>query len=792
MRRYRPELIIPLIAVIAVLQFPPPASTGSPPETPPKLALLVGINDYIGQVNDLGGTHNDVLRFKDLLTSEDFGFVEKRAGPAGDETPCGKQTADSPVRTLCSRQATRAGIIGAFREHLIEKARKYAEANEVPPDRGATVVFYYSGHGYHLPDDEEDEEPDGEDETIVPSDGEWDGENQIRDDEFNDLTGELRRWTNNITFIFDSCHSGTATRGTGAKSFRNPKTGKAENRAPAGSRGGGDARLRDGVTNFDPGYVTISGSLPDQLSYEYRFPDPSGGPDRLGGVLTYFIVEYLKQNPGGSYREMINFVRNGAQSIGMPQTPQAEGGIDKVVFGSTVKTGRKPIFPVCRGDECATVVRKKDENGKEVVFHRVKMNVGELSGAREGGIIAVYNEKARELAGDENRIGMGVITSADPFSSQADVVIDAPAVGRIPAQARIILVTPNLTDARRKLALDMSAPGERGLGKLAGLVRDGPYYEVVEKKELLATLGRGAATGRSGPAEWDIAVVRAPYGEFRAGLDRRSVRRAGGSKGEAPDDADEGFFISDRNGDPLYNFWIRAGAPDAAERLAEMLDRHARLSNLRLFGNEGSFISDKVDIEFVRVSDFRVKKFSSEGVPLECEATEYDKTRQLEDRSRTAPQISFAERRSDGVDGDAFYYRVTNRHDRKIYVYVYSLSSDGEIALLYPAPGISEALEPGETLRTDGENGCRALFYTRQGSDVGRETIKFVVSTQEFPAGMWVQKRIDNVGQRGIDSPMAGLVRRLTGRLEGTRGPETWGGAVDGWTAFNREVEVVP
>jgi Caspase domain len=108
--------------------------------------------------------------------------------------------APASIRKLIGAQATSQKIGEEFQRWLIEGTK--------PGDR---VFFYYSGHGSYLRDDDGDEKEDGFDETIVPYDAELRGMGMIRDDQFArwiaDLTG--RR----IVMIFDSCHSGTISRG---------------------------------------------------------------------------------------------------------------------------------------------------------------------------------------------------------------------------------------------------------------------------------------------------------------------------------------------------------------------------------------------------------------------------------------------------------------------------------------------------------------------------------------------------------------------------------------------------
>ena len=82
------------------------------------IGLLVGIDEYIGNVQSLRGCRNDVERAREVLA--------RRADSAG-------LTARFTI--LVNGEATRAALIAAFRE-------TFAEAG--PSD---TAVFYYAGHG---------------------------------------------------------------------------------------------------------------------------------------------------------------------------------------------------------------------------------------------------------------------------------------------------------------------------------------------------------------------------------------------------------------------------------------------------------------------------------------------------------------------------------------------------------------------------------------------------------------------------------------------------------------------
>lgn len=105
----------------------------------------------------------------------------------------------SNITTLTNSRATAANITRAFREQLTRRAGP-----------GDTVIFYFSGHGYHVPDQNGDEE-DGQDEIIVPYDiNIARPETYITDDQIADLVREVKGAQ--VVVMLDCCHSGTGTR----------------------------------------------------------------------------------------------------------------------------------------------------------------------------------------------------------------------------------------------------------------------------------------------------------------------------------------------------------------------------------------------------------------------------------------------------------------------------------------------------------------------------------------------------------------------------------------------------
>jgi secreted trypsin-like serine protease len=153
-------------------------------------ALLIGIDAYPGQLRLVGST-NDVKAEYRLLT-ETLGYKPEQ------------------IMTLTDEKATRAGILAAIDDWLVAGSKP-----------GSRVFIHFSGHGFQAKDDNGDEE-DGLDETLVPVDVELvrgpsgkvtEVKNQIIDDEIAARMARLR--DRKVTAVFDSCHSGTVTRDVG-------------------------------------------------------------------------------------------------------------------------------------------------------------------------------------------------------------------------------------------------------------------------------------------------------------------------------------------------------------------------------------------------------------------------------------------------------------------------------------------------------------------------------------------------------------------------------------------------
>ena len=162
----------------------PTAATGSDRE-PVRRALLVGIGAY-QNFSRLPGAPNDARAMAAFLT-EQGGF------------------AASDIRLLTDSEATRRSILSTAREWLIDGT-----------GAGDEALLFFSGHGFQQWDEDRDE-ADGKDETLVPVDAYVDGEGRVQgmitDDEIGVLLDELEG--RRVRVVIDACHAGTSTKGVG-------------------------------------------------------------------------------------------------------------------------------------------------------------------------------------------------------------------------------------------------------------------------------------------------------------------------------------------------------------------------------------------------------------------------------------------------------------------------------------------------------------------------------------------------------------------------------------------------
>ncbi|MCP4807837.1 MAG: caspase family protein [Proteobacteria bacterium] len=266
-----------------------------------RYALLVGIDAYgsspeerAGKLfGELQGAGNDVREMREVLERRGF-----------------------EVEVLLDEQATGERIVSTFRSHLVR-----------PDEEDYLALFYFSGHGQQVTDDDGDE-VDGYDEALVPWDsaGVDDPSRHVRDDQLRELLGEVGQRTQDAIVVLDSCHSGTATRNAQAR---------VRGRRPSGP----PASSADRKTGFDAptgarGYVLLSAARAEQPAVELELDG------QVRGAFTYLFTRQLDQaDPGTTWREVADRSRAQMRAIGLSQTPQVEGDADRALFGGDWTAG---------------------------------------------------------------------------------------------------------------------------------------------------------------------------------------------------------------------------------------------------------------------------------------------------------------------------------------------------------------------------------------------------------------------------------------------------------------------
>ncbi len=199
-------------------------------------ALLIGIERY-RTVNPLMGTVNDARTMKGFVSSH-MGFDENE------------------IRMLLDDAATRSNILREIEDWLIAGTRP-----------GDDVFLYFSGHGSQQRDDNGDE-ADGLDETLVPVDATIGADDiargMIADDEIAVLLARLsgRR----VYVVVDTCHSGTSDRGIGVDNWRYEKTLRtADGRPLRIERAGTASGAADGRPGAGAGFVSTKDVGPNPL-----------------------------------------------------------------------------------------------------------------------------------------------------------------------------------------------------------------------------------------------------------------------------------------------------------------------------------------------------------------------------------------------------------------------------------------------------------------------------------------------------------------------------------------------
>ena len=346
-----------------------------------KRALLIGINTYqpagtqaehpagciygrceLSAFENLEGSVNDAQAMADLLVSPKFGF---RADKVVLLTNPGPPRPRAGVVVLPAAQTSRDGILAAMQKYLVDL-----------PQRGDKVVFYDASHGSLRINSKGTKLQvlvNGKlvhaDSTLVPADA-YKGGYDVRDREMTRIFNAALDKGIHLTAIFDSCHSGGATRGIGPKyrerslAFDSRDIAEAPDALPNGQSRPAPTERED-----NPALV-FSAAQQDQTAKE---SPPSETMTEPHGAFTAALVEALQVLPANApasvvYQRVKAVLEGNGVSDQEPDLDASSARRQQPLFGGQAADSGKVL----------TAALKTDEDGL------VWLDIGRVSGIGPG------------------------------------------------------------------------------------------------------------------------------------------------------------------------------------------------------------------------------------------------------------------------------------------------------------------------------------------------------------------------------------------------------------------------
>ena len=657
-------------------------------------AVVVGINNYAveprtDRTKNLDGAVNDAEAMVETLRTF-HGFKA------------------TDIHLLTDQQATRSRILKELQEHLID-----------PAQPGDISLFFFAGHGSYQ-ENSKSREVDHRDETIVPADANR-GVADIRDKELARLFNRVLDRKAGLVAIFDSCHSGSISRGIGDEGklrFAVPRA------APAGGTGAADDV--GGPPPEERGALILAATQ-DQQPAQERFI--KGQPR---GRFTSALQQILNtSSPGEAVESLFLRLRALMQAGGSVQEPALASTKErrhKTLWGTAASEhGARPRVAVASVSAGAVVLQAgyavglgggaalRSVGGTPVQLQvtevlgpttsKATVRAGSASGVKPGDLFEIESFGAPYL--EPLRVFLGV---APPRRAELDALLKALAPLRAPSGVALVAdpteTTPTHTllwlggqwvvrDAKRHEQALGAQPTVAQVRKAVSPTEGGPpvrlFLSVPLPAEALATLPLGKP-GSSRSVEVTPEPSRADYW---------LVGRAGASKPEfawvLP-----GADKDSRPGVPLRSEWVGLGEGLSAA----LLDAALRLARLKTWQTLDTPPGGRFPYR-LQLQNLQTKQLVPPGTPVRS--------------GETYRPVLLA-------SGP-----VANVQPR--YVYLFALDSSGGSSLLVPGPGMLA----GENLVPDSRDGGAApmLIPIGQGFAVsppfGTDTLVLLASATALP-----------------------------------------------------------
>jgi hypothetical protein len=293
-------------------------------------ALLVGINDYRSLVP--------------LSVARDARYVPPRGAWVNNLHGALRDVA-AVERMIRTRFAFDSSRITVLRDSAARRDRIFAEVARLAREssRGDVVLFYFAGHGSQRRNSQS--APTQLDQTIVPADANL-GVRDIRDKELRAAFAPLIEKGVVVTLIFDSCHSGSITRGPVA-------AGLTARFAPIDTADANDAVSAPAPGDRDA--LVVSAAQDADVAYEAE--DPAG----TYGVFTDALVRALEQSapnePASAVFQRLRGLLRATRTAQEPAIDATGMRVRRGFFGDSLPPASRTL---------ATVTRRRADDSLEV------------------------------------------------------------------------------------------------------------------------------------------------------------------------------------------------------------------------------------------------------------------------------------------------------------------------------------------------------------------------------------------------------------------------------------------
>ncbi|MEO0935128.1 MAG: caspase family protein, partial [Cyanobacteria bacterium J06641_2] len=377
----------------------------------------------------------------------------------------------------------------------------------------------YSGHGGRAITVYPELKGEGQDdESIVPFDVGNSGNRYLRDVEIATL---LKRLTDKgciVTVIFDSCHSGGATRGDCA--IRGNENNLVDSTARnQDSLVASREELLDNwriLTQTDPDlsngwlpnkdYVFLAACRPSEYAYEYAV---NGG--KRNGALTYWIINTLTTSTSPlTYRSLYNRVKGMIQSKFPQQLPMLTGNSDRLVFGNQQENSPYAVNVV-----------KVSESQKEIT-----LEAGLAQGLSPGTRFAIYPLNTKDFADKTQQIAIAEIDELQADKSTAKILNAAEGIevkGKIEPGASAVMVAAPV-DLIRKVRLFAQKQAGDKENELPSDLVDKQRSALEKVRQALAVNGWVVEVKEGEEAHYQVAVGRDGEYEICIGMPVKNLR----------------------------------------------------------------------------------------------------------------------------------------------------------------------------------------------------------------------------------------------------------------------------